>query len=123
MIYLLFGIFESILSEHLVFDVFKLIGNFIQLRIGEVLFPGGKDNCVLAGCVVRIHQHEAVNIPMPAFPMSHRNPGTVGDGQNIIGYFAAAIVLLGKDVGIPLQFAALFSYEWEYMLFFEHAFS
>src|SRR2546430_13384141 len=54
------SIFESILAKHLVLNFFELIRNFIKLLIREVLLPCREDDSVLAGGMVRVHQHEAV---------------------------------------------------------------
>src|ERR1700722_4938815 len=56
----LFRVFESIFSEHLVLDVFKLVGKLIQLFVREVRFPRWKHDCVFPGCVVFIHSNEAL---------------------------------------------------------------
>lgn len=55
----LLGIFESIFAEHLVLDVFELIGEFVELLVAEVGLPCGKDDRVFARRMIFIHANES----------------------------------------------------------------
>ena len=86
---------ESVFAKHLVLNVFKLIGNLIELLVREILFPCGKHNRVLPRSMVLVHQHKRFEHLRQGFSVSGRNLSAIGDRKNVIRDLAPAIVLLG----------------------------
>src|ERR1700736_1440606 len=55
----LLSIFKAVFAKHLVLDVLKLVGYFVELFVGEILLPCGEHNRVFTRSMILIHQHKA----------------------------------------------------------------
>ena len=103
--YVSFGILESILAELLVLYVLEFVVQLVVLVGGDRVLPCGKDDSVLARCVMLVHSHEAVK-DLGEFGGIRSDLRPVSDRSNVVGDLASAVVLLDQNVHIARGRAA-----------------
>ena len=101
-----YGIVESVFAEGSMFDVFELVAHLAKLPFREGILPGGKDDRFLASRVVLIHRDERLECPGKGFGVAAADRAFPSHLQDIVGDFAASIMLGFEHIDITRRRAA-----------------
>src|SRR5208283_1928123 len=113
-------IIEAVFAEHLMLDVLELIGQFVELLVGEVRLPGREYDRVFASSVVAVHQDKCLQRACQRLGVGSRDASVLGYRQQIASDLAPPGVLREKNVHELGRFSGALPHHREDVLFFQH---
>nr|WP_253203948.1 hypothetical protein [Methylosinus sp. KRF6] len=99
-------VLEAVLAELLMLDFLEQLAHFVELMGGERVLPCGKNDRVLTGCMVFIHQLDAVQDLRQSAGVAGSYGTLADDSEDVIRQLSSPLVLRNENIHVGRRRAA-----------------